>query len=470
MKHSPVRYVKASVAISAYGSALAMFALAWLSYQISGSLLISILVLSAGALPSLVLMKTSAEITQRFDVRVLCANLLWIKVGVFVLLALLIQLGYISVWLLLIGALFVGVLIALFTPSYNLILRSVAPPGQLDKLDASLATWVAGATIIGLISGGLLMNTLGAPAVFLINSSTYLPMIFVFMRLPAVDTKKPIDHDSEMGLRATIGLISGTSLLRRVVLFTVIFQLLAWPLTRIFQHVAKLVLDNPLTFSMLLVSFQIGALLVGPVLTISEKRATYSKIVQRTSLILVLALILVAVAGELPGGAVQLALIMVVLIPFGLAVNLSAALLQACMQVGSPDTREPAILAIYAGCISLVGFIGTLAISALVSFVSLWIILAVEGVLLGLLMIVANRTRWFADLDAAESDAGTTAIDRIRRHHNGRLRYGFASFGHSLEPLSVGHHRTREEAHGAGRAADPGNPPVSGTGLTNPPG
>ena len=197
---------------------------------------------------------------------------------------------------------------------------------------------------------------------------------------------------------------------------------------------------------MLLVSFQIGALLVGPVLTISEKRATYSKIVQRTSLILVLALILVAVAGELPGGAVQLALIMVVLIPFGLAVNL------------------------YAGCISLVGFIGTLAISALVSFVSLWIILAVEGVLLGLLMIVANRTRWFADLDAVESDAGTTAIDRIRRHHNGRLRYGFASFGHSLEPLSVGHHRTREEAHGAGRAADPGNPPVSGTGLTNPPG
>ena len=207
MKHSPVRYVKASVAISAYGSALAMFALAWLSYQISGSLLISILVLSAGALPSLVLMKTSAEITQRFDVRVLCANLLWIKVGVFVLLALLIQLGYISVWLLLIGALFVGVLIALFTPSYNLILRSVAPPGQLDKLDASLATWVAGATIIGLISGGLLMNTLGAPAVFLINSSTYLPMIFVFMRLPAVDTKKPIDHDSEMGLRATLSLI-----------------------------------------------------------------------------------------------------------------------------------------------------------------------------------------------------------------------------------------------------------------------
>lgn len=470
MVDSPVRQVKASVAISAYGSALAMFALAWLSYQISGSLLVSILVLSAGALPSLLLMKTSASITQRFDVRALCANLLWVKVAVFVLLSLLIQLGYISVWLLLIGALFVGVLIALFTPSYNLILRSVAPPGQLDKLDASLATWVAGATIVGLISGGLLMDSLGAPAVFLINSATYLPMIFVLKRLPTVDAKKPLGHDSEMGLRATIGLISGTSLLRRVVLFTIIFQLLAWPLTRIFQHVAKLVLDNPITFSLLLVSFQIGALLVGPVLTMTEKRSTYSTIVQRTSLVLVLALILVAVAGGLPSGVIQLALIMIVLIPFGLAVNLSAALLQACMQVGSPDTREPAVLAIYAGCISLVGFIGTLGISALVSVVSVWIILAIEGVLLGLLMIVAARTHWFADLDAAETDAGTNATDRIRRHHNGRLRYGFASFGHSLEPLSVGHHRTREELHRAGQAAEADGPTTDGTDSAKPAG
>lgn len=446
--HSRTRSIEVTVAISAYGSALAIFALAWLSYLISGSLIVSILVLSAGALPSLFLMKTSATLPLRYDPRRLCAFLLAIKVAVFVLLALLLRLGFVSVWLLLLGALFVGVLIALFTPAYNLILRSVAAPGQLDKLDATLASWTAGATIVGLISGGLMMDSLGASAVFLINALTYLPMIFVFLALPVVDANKATDHASEMNLRATIQLISGTSLLRRVVLFTIFFQLLAWPLTRVFQHVAKVVLDDPITFSLLLVAFQIGALLVAPVLNISSKRANYSSIVQRSALVLVLALIFVAVAGALPSGVLQLAAIMLVLVPFGLAVNLSAALLQACMQVGSPDTREPAILAIYAAVIALIGFIGTLGISALISVISIWIILAVEGVLLGILMFVAYRTKWFADLDTAETDRGeTTPTERILRHHNGRQHHGFVSFGHNLEPLSSGKHRVRDEGH-----------------------
>ncbi len=446
------RNVTITVAISAFGSALAMFGIAWLSYQVSGSILVSVLVLSAGALPSLFLMKTSAQLPLRFDPRRLCAVLLSIKVAVFVLLAALLWLGYISIWLLLLGALLFGVLIALFTPAYNLILRSVAPLGELDKLDATLASWTAGATIVGLISGGLLMNSLGAPAVFMINAASYLPMIIVFLALPTLDARKATDHASEMNLRATISQISDTALLRRVVLFTLIFQLLAWPLTRVFQHVAKLVLDSPVTFSLLLVAFQIGALLVAPVLNLSKSRASYSSIVRRASLVLVLALIFVGVAGVLPSGVLQLAAIMLILVPFGLAVNLAAALLQACMQVGSPDTREPAILAIYAGAIAIVGFIGTLALSALVSVVSIWVILAVEGIVLGLLVFVAYRGGWFADLDAAEADRGeTTAADRVLRHHHGRQRFGFASFGHSLEPLSIGNHRLRDEAH---RSAD----------------
>ena len=458
-----LRRVKLSVAISAFGSALAMFGIAWLSYLVSGSILVSVLVLSAGAVPSLLLMKTSAQLPLRHDPRRLCAILLAIKVGVFVLLAGLLWLGYVSIWLLLIGALLFGVLIALFTPAYNLILRSVAPPGELDKLDATLASWTAGATIVGLICGGLMMDSLGAPAVFLVNALSYLPMIFVFLALPAMDPRTPTDRKSEMNLRATISQISGTSLLRRVILFTLVFQLLAWPLTRVFQHVAKLVLDSPMTFSLLLVAFQIGALLVAPVLNMSRQRATYSSIVRRASLVLVLALTFVGIAGVLPSGVLQLAAIMLILVPFGLAVNLAAALLQACMQVGSPDTREPAILAIYAGAIAIVGFIGTLAFSALVTVVSIWVILAVEGVLLGGLMFFAYRNGWFADLDAAETDRGeTTATERVLRHHNGRQRFGFASFGHSLEPLAMGHHRVQDESHRRDRSAVAGDTDSTG--------
>lgn len=57
--NSAVRGLTVAVAISAFGGALALFGLAWLSFLVSGSLLVSILVLSAGAIPSLLLIKTS---------------------------------------------------------------------------------------------------------------------------------------------------------------------------------------------------------------------------------------------------------------------------------------------------------------------------------------------------------------------------------------------------------------------------
>lgn len=245
-------------------------------------------------------------------------------------------------------------------------------------------------------------------------------------------------------MRDTISLIFGTPLLRRVVFFTVVFQLLAWPLTRVFQHVAKVVLDNSITFSLLLVSFQVGAMLVAPVLKMSEKRASYASIVARSALVLVAALILVGVAGVLPSGVAHLIAIMVVLVPFGLAVNLSAALLQACMQVGAPDAREPAILAIYSAVIAIVGLIGALFISELVSFVSIWIIVTIEGVILAVLLGVAFHRRWFADLDAASANREEHPRDIVLRHHWGRHRDAFGSFGTGVEPLSAGKHRIRE--------------------------
>ncbi len=60
---------------------------------------------------------------------------------------------------------------------------------------------------------------------------------------------------------------------------------------------------------------------------------------------------------------------------------------------------------------------------------------------------LAYRTDWFADLDAAEQGSQTDAVERVKRHHYGRLRYGFASFGHHLEPLSIGHHRVADQGH-----------------------
>lgn len=449
VSNSNVRAVIATVAISAFGGALALFGLAWLSYQVSGSLLVSILVLSAGAIPSLLLIKTSAKLPQRYDVRRLCALVLGIKVILFVLLAYLLWLGYVSIWLLLAGALFVGILIALYTPAYNLVLRSVAPAGKLDQLDASLASWTAVASVAGLITGGLLMSNFGGPIVFLVNAASYVPMIVVLLRLPAVEATKSADHAAEVDMRATISLISGTALLRRVIFFTVVFQLLAWPLTRVFQHVAKLVLDNPITFSLLLVAFQVGAMLVAPTLQMMKKRASYAEIVQRSAFVLVGVLVLVGVAGLLPSGVAHLVAIMLVLIPFGLAVNLAAALLQACMQLGSPDAREPAMLAIYSAVIAIVGLIGALAISELVAFVSLWIIVTIEGLVLAGLMIAAHRNHWFADLDAASAEHAEHPRDTVLRHHRGRQRFGFASFGNSVEPLSVGKHRMREKTDAA---------------------
>ena len=447
---SSPRHVIIANTLSSFGSAMAMFSLAWLSYQLSGSLLVSIIVISAGTIPAVLLMQTSARLSSRFDPRSIAASaMLVMAVGVF-LLAWLIWLGFISVWLLLAATLLSGTVNAIYSPAYNLILKSTTDRGKLDQLDASLASWGAVASGIGLIAGGLLIDRLGAAGIFAIDAASYLPLIFVFLRLTrsgkasTPESSETSDPASHVKLRETISLIVGTPLLRRVITLTVIFQLLAWPLTRSFQHVATVVLENPVTFAALLLAFQFGVMLVSPMMKRARRSLSYSAIAYRAAVALTGALILVAISGLLPSGLAQLISIMLILVPFGLGVSLAAALLQACMQVGAPDVKEASVLAVYAGFGTLAGTIGGIALGQATALISIWVVIGVEALVLVLLMFIAHRNRWFMDLDSATPIDAEHPAEKLLRHHHSRFRQPLVNHGTFTTPLLVAEDRVAQ--------------------------
>ena len=55
--------------ISTFGSAVAMLAFTFVSYQLTGTLLASAVIMAVSALPALLLMRPAASLTQRFDLR-----------------------------------------------------------------------------------------------------------------------------------------------------------------------------------------------------------------------------------------------------------------------------------------------------------------------------------------------------------------------------------------------------------------
>jgi MFS family permease len=442
-------------ALSAFGSAMALFAFAWLSYEISGVLLVAIIIVSAGSIPAVLLMRMGFRLAERLDPTVVAASSIAIFAVGIVLLAWLLWLGYVSIWLLLFASLVTGAVTAFYTPAFNLVLRSTAEDGKLDELDASLAAWAAFATAAGLITGGLLFNWVGAPGIFIIFGVSYVPLMVVVLRLPRVGKAEQHNGDallesvSEMKLRATVTLIAETPLLRHVFTLTIIFQLLAWPLTRSFHHVADVVLANPVAFAALLLSFQLGLMAVWPVMKRANSNLSYSAMALRAAAVLAAVLVLVAVSGLLPSGILQLVSIMIILIPFGLAVSLAAALLQACMQLGAPDVKEPTVLAMYAGLATLTGMIGGILLGHATAFISIWVVLAADAIVLAVLIAVAYRKKWFADLDSVAKSGGEHPHDTVLRHHQARNRHSHglavAHAGAVAAPLRAGSDRAEEQ-------------------------
>jgi MFS family permease len=412
------RFLVAASAISSLGSGVASLAFSYISYKISGSLAVAVLVLAFQAVPSALLIKPATYLARRFDLRWVVAASDGAKFLLYLAVACLVLAGYMSLELLFATALISGALSAISYPAWNKLLVQVAPQGGLDKLDASLSSWGALAGIVGVVAGGQMLDHLGASVLFFVNAASYLVPLIAVLRLPARAPVPPPPALRQDTLLKDARFLWSVAALRRVVILAVLLELIAWPVLKLLPRMADEVDPSPQTFSLLLGAFYLGNAGVSAFLARGKKNYGYQAILFASLTVLGLALFIVWITGLLPGGLLHLLVLMAVMAPVGLALSLVTTVISASIQLGAPDGREIRVLAVYSAAVTLVTPIGGLIITGLVSFLDIWLVVAVEAV--GVIALAAYMGWSRIGRDLRDFTARDKSGDVLRFHgrHN----------------------------------------------------
>lgn len=375
---------------SNFGSAVAMLAFTYVSYVITGSLMAAVIIAAVSALPALVLVRPATSLTLSYDLRWVCGWLAMLKAALFVVVGVLLDLGYLSFWLLFFTSLANGILGAFIFPAWNDFVREIAPGGRVAALDSALMSFSAIAGIFGVIVGGLMLDAWGPGSLFLLNGFSYVLYAIPFALFPAVRAAPVGTGRGSLG--ESLQIVRDTEALRSFVIIAVMVQLVAWPLLNLLPEISTNIGSNAIIFSLLLSSLYAGMALVAPILSIREKRYSHWHIAIVALIILMIATGLVALSPMVGEGA-RLVVLMVVLVPLGMALNMTSVLTSAAVQTGAPREHVPGVLALYSALVTVVAPVGALVITGIADASNVWVAVLVEALGIGVLLLYLASPR-----------------------------------------------------------------------------
>ena len=389
--HPRILALVAANTFSQFGSAVSMLAFSYFSYVITGSLIASVVVMAASALPALVLIKPAARLTMRFDLRGLCAALAVAKMALFLLAGIIVGLGFVSFWLLLAISLVNGIIGAFTFPPWNNFLRKTAPAGRIADLNAVLLSASAIAGIAGVLAGGLMLDAWGVASLFYVNAISYAVYAVPFALFPPVRAVK--SGTARTSMREAARVIRDDDLLSRFVMVALVVQLVAWPLLNLLPQISTIVGSNAVIYSLLLSSIYAGMALVAPILSLREKRRSPWQIAMVALIILMIATLIVGVSPLIDDGSSRLILLMVAFIPLGMALNMITVLVSAAVQSGAPDEYEASVLAVYSAGITAITPVGALIVAGIAEATNVWAAVVMEALGIGVLLAFLSTPR-----------------------------------------------------------------------------
>ncbi len=398
--HPRVSGLLAANTISAFGSAVATLAFTYVSYVMTGSLLATVLIMAAQALPAPLLVKPARKMATRFDVRLVIVIASATKMLLFVVVAAIVVAGDVSFALLLVTALVGGVIGALTFPSWSRFVHAIAPGGDVIRLTSTMSSLTAIAGIVGVICGGVLLDRWGAAGLFAVNAISYaFPFIAVLVFPPT-----PSSEDAGTEVRATdaIRLVRDSDMLRRFVMIALCLQIAVFPIFKLLPRIATDISSSAVVFSLLLASIYAGMALVEPVLTWRERRFSHWQIAYIAMTIVMIALGLVAIVHSTVGD-LRLLLLVVVLVPLGLALNMANAVVNAAVQSAASGAKEAEVLAVHSAFIAVAAPMGAIIIAGLADFGGVVPAVLVEVAAIALLLAYLGRSRVRTDLRTALS-------------------------------------------------------------------
>jgi MFS family permease len=427
---------------SSLGSAILAVAIAFAAYQRSRSMVLTVIVLSANALPAFFLSPLVGRLATRRDPRsvyVLGQAAKIVQSGAMAALAFT---GDLSYGLLIVSGLLNGSISALIGPSWPQLMRMVAPEDRLPELTAFFPAISAAASIVGALVGGVVVATLGIGWAFTLNALSFLPMI---VAVGAIAGDPPKHDTGRHAIRAGFQTVSRNVALRRAFVLAGLLNLAAWPVLSTLPALAHEIEPRGHILGFLTGAFYAGAAAVTWVVARMRRRYPYSRILFVGFLTAGLMLLAHAVlTGWRNPGSDAVVAAALTLVPIGLAVSLNTALLQALVQLDSPRDDERAVLVVYATVTTIVTPLGGLLIGVAADAASLWWALAGCGLVLTVLALsLRNRLVVFDPLD----QQAATAPLALSGHHLALAHLSGAEvFHHAFAQLHDRDHSARPSA------------------------
>jgi MFS family permease len=408
--HLPaVRRLVLAYAVSALGSAMVAIAVAFVAYRESRSVVLTVVVLGANALPALLLSPIVGKVATDRDPRTveIIGNIA--KIAISLGLAVVATTGSLTYLVLVIANVLNGTVSAMVAPAWPQLSRMVAPKGRLTELTAMYGTVASIMAIAGAVAGGVVVAAVGAGIVFALNAVSYVPIIVAIKRVPG---EPHLGHGAHRAVRRGIEIVRRTDLLKQAFTVAAVLNLAAWPVLSILPAAAHDIDARAHVLGLLTGAFFAGAALVSWAVVRLRRRFTFGTIlfVGFFSAGLLLMAHAALNAWRTPGyDAVFVSVI--TLIPMGLALALDGSLLQSLVQLGTPPDDQGPVLVVYATITTIVTPIGGLLLGEIADELSLWGSLAVSGfAIASLAVVLRRRLRVFDQLSPPP--------DREGRHHH----------------------------------------------------
>lgn len=428
--------------ISSLGTTFQVFAFTYVVYTTTKSALATVMVGVSFAIAFGIFALPSGKLAKRFDHRRVVAVVCIAKALIYAVILALQLTGKLSVTAILISSAASGATSSIQYPCWQELLQQFSEKGRLDESDALFSSLSSVTSVAGALVGGVLLDAVGPAPLFVFNVLSYVPLVYIVVRLPAETGEKPKTEIKEASprLKTVLAAIFGSHAVRLAIIFTALLELLAWPLVGLLPKVAADVGSAAMIYGLLLASFYFGAALVAILLRRWKADSPYSRIIRLSAIASGLALVTAGIVGIAPLGPwPTLAGLAIVLAAAGLGLATAQSVLSAITQLGVPRKIEDEVLGAFALITIIFGTVGASVEGYLADALSVWWLPLVSGAILVVAIILAATGHAFRVLDEAQPKSGD-AREHLVRHAQSHHSTGGAltALAHTRKPLAVG--------------------------------
>lgn len=398
--------------VSSLGSAMVGLAIVYVTYTRSGSVMRTVLVAGAYALPAALLGSPAGRLAQRHSRRRIILVVLGLKLVVYGTLAALEATGDLPTPAFLVFSLLSGSLSAVVYPAWQGYERDLVPEEQLDDVNATMSAVGSAAQLVGALAGGVLLGVIGADWVFVLNSFSFIPLIVVVWRThprESIDTA-PEDHHRRP-LREAVRAVRADPVLTKGFVSVLCVSLLVAPVAQLLPAIGAEISKGAHVLGMLTAAFALGGMAVVQVTDHLRRRWSRHAVATAGLVAGGAALVLLGVANAAADGAALYPPVLLALVVLGLAVSLTTTALTSLVQTHAPLELQGSLYALYGIVVTSIGAGGALVLAQLADVIDVYTVESICGVaVIAYAALGARRSRRVAtDGDGPPPDAAAAA-------------------------------------------------------------